>query len=45
MSQEKQVDKTRFVEKIAIWFVWLVVIGGGLLGIGMMLLHEFGPHG
>ncbi len=30
-------------EKMAEWFVWLVVVGGALLGLGMLLLHEFGP--
>lgn len=45
MLEKKPFNESLFVERIAMWFVWLVVIGGGLLGIGMLLLHEFGPHG
>lgn len=40
----KQFNESQFVERLALWFVWLVVIGGSLLGIGMLLLHEFGTH-
>jgi hypothetical protein len=26
-------------------FMWLVVVGSGLLGIGMVIMHEIGHHG
>jgi len=45
MSEQQSFNESRFVERIALWFVWLVVLGGSLLGIGMLLLHELGPHG
>lgn len=45
MNEQKPFNESRFIEILAMWFVWLVVVGGGLLGIGMLLMHEFGPHG
>ncbi len=44
MLAQKPFDESRFIEKLALWFVWLVVIGSGLFGIGLLLLHELGPH-
>lgn len=44
MLVQKPFDESRFIEKLALWFVWLVIIGGGLFGIGLLLLHELAPH-
>ncbi len=45
MNEKKPFNESRFIEILALLFVWLVVVGGGLLGLGMLLLHEYGPHG
>lgn len=45
MLPENPNDVPKVAEKIALWFAWLVVIGGVLLSLGMLLLHEHGPHG
>ncbi len=45
MIAKSPISASRFIEKIALIFMWLVVVGSGLLGIGMAIMHEMGHHG
>lgn len=36
----QQPNKAIFVEKLAIIFMWLAVVGSGLLGIGLAVMYE-----
>jgi hypothetical protein len=38
--EARKIDESKFMEKLAIVFMWLVVIGSGLLGIGLAFMHE-----
>lgn len=45
MRNNSPINTSRFLEHLALIFMWLVVIGSGLLGIGMAILHEVEHHG
>jgi hypothetical protein len=45
MKEQEQVNKSKFLEKLAMIFMWLAVLGSGLLEIGIAVMQEMEHHG
>ena len=45
MKVKSTANMSIFIERLALIFMWLVVVGSGLLGIGMAIMYEIGHHG